>query len=99
MTDEPVKMLKTALGDVPAERLTNQQVIEHCEWAIGALSQADAFMTKVDAEFAVRGMVRRLWPAATKTAIAAKITAIKGFVAKAKARLAAVAAPEEGEDA
>lgn len=95
MTDEPVKMLKTALGDVPAERLTNQQVIDHCEWAIGALSQADAFMTKVDAEFEARGMKRRLWAAATKTAIANKIAAIKGFVAKTRAAMEQVAASDE----
>jgi len=99
MTDKPIEMLATALGDVPAERLTNQQVIEHCEWAIGALSQADAFMSKVDAEFAARGMKRRLWATATKNAISDKIAAIKGFVTKARARLAAVAVPEEGEDA
>lgn len=96
MSDEPVKMLKTALGDVPAERLTNQQVIEHCEWAIGALSQADAFMTKVDAEFAVRGMKRRLWATATKNAISDKIAAIRAFVAQARAAMEAVAAPDEG---
>jgi len=96
MTDKPVKMLKTALGDVPAERLTNQQVIEHCEWAIGALSQADAFMTKVDAEFEARGMRRRLWPAATQTAITNKITAIKTFVAQTRAAMEAVAALDEG---
>lgn len=95
MSDEPVKMLKTALGDVPAERLTNQQVIEHCEWAIGALSQADAFMTKVDAEFAARGMKRRLWATATKNAISDKIAAIKAFVAQARAAMNAVAAPDE----
>ncbi|AZF90308.1 MAG: hypothetical protein BPHS0_22 [Phage 5P_3] len=96
MTDEPVKMLKTALGDIPAERLSNQDVINHCEWAIGALSQADTFMTKVDAEFEAQGMRRRLWPAATKTAIVNKIAAIKAFVAQARAAMEAVAAPDEG---
>jgi len=96
MTDEPVKMLKTALGDIPAERLSNQDVINHCEWAIGALSQADAFMTKVDAEFAVRGMKRRLWATATKNAISDKIAAIKAFVAQARAAMEAVTAPDEG---
>jgi len=95
MTDKPIEMLATALGDVPAERLTNQQVIEHCEWAVGALSQADAFMSKVDAEFNARGMRRRLWPAATKTAIVNKIAAIKAFVAQARAAMEAVAAPDE----
>jgi len=96
MTDEPVKMLRTALGDVPAERLSNQEVINHCEWAIGALSQADAFMTKVDAEFAARGMKRRLWATATKNAISDKIAAIKAFVAQARAAMEAVATPDEG---
>ena len=95
MTDAPVRMLRTALGDVPAERLSNQQVIDHCEWAIGALSQADAFMTKVDAEFEARRMKRRLWPAATKTAIANKIAAIKAFVTAARAAMETVAAPDE----
>lgn len=95
MTDEPVKMLKTALGDVAPERLTNQQVIERCEWAIGALSQADAFLTLVDAEFAARGMRRRLWPSATKTAMTNKIAAISQFVEQARAAMNAVAAPGE----
>lgn len=95
MTDEPVKMLKTALGDIPAERLSNQDVINHCEWAIGALSQADTFMTKVDAEFEARGMKRRLWATATKTAIANKIAAISQFVKQARAAMNAVAAPDE----
>jgi len=96
MSDKPMKMLATALGAVPAERLTNQQVIEHCEWAIGPLSQADAFMTKVDAEFAARGMKRRLWATATKNAISDKIAAIKAFVAQARAAMEAVATPDEG---
>lgn len=95
MTDEPVKMLKTALGDVPAERLSSQEVINHCEWAVGALSQADAFMTKVDAEFEARGMKRRLWATETKSAVGDKIAAIKRFVAETRAKTEEVAVSDE----
>lgn len=95
MTDEPVKMLRTALGDVPAERLSNQEVINLCEWAIGALGQADVFMVKVDAEFEARGMKRRLWAAATKSAVGDKIAAIKKFVAETRAKTEEVAVPDE----